>query len=247
MIPKKRGFTLVELLFVISILGIILIIVLASLYSAREKARVASLLRFSSGIYHSLGHATAGMWSFDEGSTTVTDISGNNRTCTLNDGAYLDNNGATGKALYVSGGSYCGDRDKGITPTNRLTVEAFFYPELSTRGVIATEMDYGPTRGFRVYISNGYVICYMVNNDTGAQVQLSAPFSPGEWNHVACTYDSTRARLYVNEKLASSDTFSGYVGDIRKPGIKIGNNPAASSSDFTGYIDRVAVYSDSFQ
>lgn len=62
---KRHGFTLVQLLVVISILGILASIVFMGVSTAREKARMTSLLVLEERIRSSVGQKVLGMWSLD--------------------------------------------------------------------------------------------------------------------------------------------------------------------------------------
>jgi len=100
---SNKGFTLIELLVVISIIGMLASIVLASLNSAREKARIAASMQFEANLYRVYGANAVGIWNFDEGSgTTVADLSGRNNTGTLvGNPVWVD--GIAGKALQFNG------------------------------------------------------------------------------------------------------------------------------------------------
>ena len=51
----NRGFTLIELLVVISIVSLLASVVMASLNTARDKAKAAVTLQFDTSMYHTYG------------------------------------------------------------------------------------------------------------------------------------------------------------------------------------------------
>ena len=62
----REGFTLIELLVVISIIGLISSIAVASLNSARDKARMAAGRQFDAQTSRVAGDMALGIWDFDE-------------------------------------------------------------------------------------------------------------------------------------------------------------------------------------
>ena len=75
---KTRAFTLIELLVVVSIIGVLSSITLVALNSAREKARIASLLQFDANIQRALGDKLIAAYEFSDPSNLATDNSGFN-------------------------------------------------------------------------------------------------------------------------------------------------------------------------
>ena len=79
---SRRAFTLVELMVVISIIGILSSIAVASMGSSRDKARIAAGQQFERSVLNGAGDEILGQWDFDDctgtgiAAATVADISG---------------------------------------------------------------------------------------------------------------------------------------------------------------------------
>ena len=76
---------------------------------------------------------------------------------------------------------------------------------------------------------------------TGAGV-VDAPdaITPGEWRHLAVSYDGALVRLYLDGLLVDSATDST-VGDVTSFALFIGTNPGFNE-DFIGLLDDVFLY-----
>lgn len=130
----KRGFTIIELLVVVSITGLISSIVLGNLTQARQRAVQTAALQFERSVRGSIGDTMVASWDFDEGTGNIArDTSGSGLDGAVNGALYVSpgfNN--TGFGLYFSGSSYVA----GIgTPTGdnlALTVSAWVRPVVNT-------------------------------------------------------------------------------------------------------------------
>lgn len=130
-LKKGHGFTLVELLVIISIVGLVSSVALANLQEARDRARTSAGIQQEASIRSAIGDTSLANWGFDEGSGS-----------TARDGSGVNDGEITG-ATYVSPGSngtgfalnFDGEDDyvtgTGI-PSNSngpVTVTAWVYPE----------------------------------------------------------------------------------------------------------------------
>src|SRR3990167_1560800 len=79
---KLKGFTLIEILVVIAIVGLIISIAMVAVRNSKERARITNVFFFDGIIKRSLGAYSAGIWDFNEGgaATTTQDFSGNGNT-----------------------------------------------------------------------------------------------------------------------------------------------------------------------
>ena len=63
---------------------------------------------------------------------------------------------------------------------------------------------------------------------------------PGQWQHVAATYDGTTVRIYIDGVQAATETFTGNAGDSNT--WKIGAYGSSARGFLDGSVDDVRIY-----
>lgn len=114
---------------------------------------------------------------------------------------------------------------------------------LPTTGIIYVRLWYNGVAGWQwqdyTYMAGagGTTPSLSATNHVLADTRLA----PGQWYHVAGTYDGVTARIYVNGALEKSRTLSATVSDNAFP-FTIGRDAQASYWPFDGKIDEVLVF-----
>jgi prepilin-type N-terminal cleavage/methylation domain-containing protein len=241
---NNRAFTLLELLVVITIIGILASIVVVSMSGSTDSATIAKGKAYAQQVHALLGANAVGVWNFDEGAgTTLTDISGYGNNGTLNKGANgtgLDwvASDIEGTALQFDGmDDYVIVIDSpSISPTSAITVSLWYKGNEVFPGK-------GPlTKGnydYMIYftgttIGNESVSFYIKDSEGTTDTSGSYFFAYNDnvWHQYIGVFDSDWIRLYIDGELVSSK--NSVLTNIRNSSgdLKIGYAWAGYTSAF---------------
>jgi prepilin-type N-terminal cleavage/methylation domain-containing protein len=250
---NNRAFTLLELLVVITIIGILSSIVIVSMSGSTDSATIAKGKTYAQQVHALLGANAAGVWNFDEGTgTTAYDISGYGNNGALNKGAngtgmdWVDSD-IEGTALQFDGvDDYVGfSQNPSLKITDTVTLESWVFATMGT--------------GDHTVVSRGYA--YMMNapysnvieiyghdgvDSTGASISWNWT---DQWIHIIGIIrkynGSWTSRLYVNGELKKEGTSLNFDGPREwGEGISIGRLGGSNWRFFEGLIDEVRIYSE---
>jgi prepilin-type N-terminal cleavage/methylation domain-containing protein len=245
---KQKGFTLIELMVTIAIVGLLVVIALVAFSGQTDKARIAKTLQWSRSIEHLLGADAVGIWTFDEGSgTTAIDSSGYGNDGTIYGASYTtDTPSGHGHALEFNGdGDYVKVSGNNFS-ADGITISAWVY----LTGSDYCHNIFGSVGGSNhfimpMYPSNNWVYFYL-RDDSGMSRSTYTSTSPkNQWLHITETYDGSHMKIYFNgiEQKEATKAITFDYTSIDLSSLKIGERGDISGSSFEGLIDDIRIYS----
>lgn len=248
------GFTLIELMVVISVIGFLAAFAAAYLNEAREKARITRGVQFAASIYHSLGSEAVGVWNFDEGSgSTVIDGSGYGNNGAIYGAVFSQdtpyNKVGSGQGKYslnfdgVNDYINCGNSES-FNFSGEITVSHWIY--------FIEQINSYPTTVSKSYDGTDWgSMCWAVGisankirfGTNGGSYASNTAMDYGKWYHVVFVAGDNLNRLYINGQL-DREVDRAFTRTSTQ-NIVIGNRRFDTSNKYyyTGKIDDVRIYS----
>ena len=236
---RQKGFTLLELLIVITIIGILAGITIISYPGISQKAKLANAIKFSDNVRGSLQPDMVAWWKFDETLGTIAkDSWWNEFHGTVVGATWVE--GIKGNALSFDGNDYVDfGTDSCLTPQSA-TIEVWIKPSAFSQwaGIISNMTAWGT--GLSLQIGTVHNISAMVSG-----TYLSTSWSPQleTWYHILITHNNSNNLniLYVNGKEENRSIRAvNYEANAK---TYIGVFYTTPSLYFRGLIDDVQIYS----
>ncbi|HQP39048.1 MAG TPA: LamG domain-containing protein, partial [Polyangiaceae bacterium] len=144
--------------------------------------------------------------------------------------------GHDGNALKLSASSLVKVPDSTSLNVATLTIEAWINPSSMPSGTRAGILDNDGQYGFFL-MQNGALRCSMsCAIDTPA-----ATVKAGAWQHVACTYDKARVRVFLNGQVKGEVACTGDLGTGNANGTAIGMN-SPDGDVLVGLMDSLRIW-----
>jgi prepilin-type N-terminal cleavage/methylation domain-containing protein len=256
-LPINKAFTLLELLVVITIIGILSSIVVVSMSGGAEEAGISKGKAYAQQVHALLGHEAVIDFNFNEnayntcsGLYDACDTSGYGNHGTFYGDAHFVQSDIDGYALSFDGtGDYvnCGKAMTGLVDfsislwinTSQVAAGSARYNDPAFLG---TKQGSGDSNDFVLTNYNGKIAWYdeLVAGSNSYDTGISV--ADGKWHHIVVTRSGASLSFYIDSVFKGKDT-TGTDG-VRDDDIEIGRALWSGSLYFSGLIDDVRVYSE---
>jgi len=185
------------------------------------------------------------MWLFDqEGQALDTTGKGHDGKA---EGNVIWVDGKFGKAVELDGNSAVIVEHKDDMNLEKFTLVAWVkIPTLPTDWWTIAAKDGWPNRNYGVWLASGTGLAHhswtsgaAPNNNA---INAVTPVTPGEWQHVAITYDMTVSKLYINGVLDAQGDFTD-TPNFTDVQFIVGRT-ANGSYKLVGAVDELALFSE---
>jgi type II secretory pathway pseudopilin PulG len=237
------------LLVVIAIIGLLSSIVLASLSSAKERARLAKVLGFQGAVEKDLAisdiESNIAIFGFDDLSGTVSIIpnrQGNNYGGVATGDIIIDSGVGGGQSIFIDGNDYF-TVDLPVILSS-FTLSIFVKPHES-----ASYVSYDTvfsTNLFRYQITFNNILQIRFNETGGGGVCSGGSIEKSKWSHTLVSYDGSYIRLYQDGELVGKCAKKGLL-NMTSARIGIDGISGIGGTDyFDGNIDNVMFYTEAY-
>ena len=251
--PSNRAFTLLELIVVITIIGILASIVIVSMSGSTNSATIAKGKAYAQQVHALLGSNAVGVWNFDEGTNNtcsatqdVCDISSYGNHGTFYGDTHFVDSDIEGYALSFDGtGDYvdCENNDS-FNIIDKITIEVWIkgYGTIVNKG--------GEPETYSMGIRSNKPVFYReLQGGTNEYLTGATILDINIWHHIVAMDDDTTMKIYVDgNKDLNELSSSGWSAGIDSSSLLIGHIGASGSEIlacgyFSGIIDNVRIYS----
>jgi len=254
--PSQKSFTLLELLVVITIIGILASIVVVSMSGSTDSADIAQILSFSHQVHALLGHEAVLDLNFNENTTDtcpngkdVCDASGYNNNGEISGATYISSP-IDGYALSFNGSSDyvdCGNNLDLNAPTE-VTAEAWvlFNTTSITMSLISKRASWSTPSGYSLMFDyttvngiemRGRQYNYARANDAGLET--------GKWYYIVgiLNDDGSKNKVYINGIDKTTNISKVETLENNTDNVYIGSRPGLTGF-FNGFLDEVRIYAE---
>jgi prepilin-type N-terminal cleavage/methylation domain-containing protein len=254
---KNRAFTLLELLVVITIIGILSSIVIVSMSGSTDSATIAKGKAYAQQIHALLGSNAVGIWNFDEGAVDtcsatedVCDTSGYGNHGTFYGDTHFVDSDIEGYALSFDGTEDyidCGN-DASLNVPTEITIESWvkFSHVIGTQMIISKRAEWSTPSGYSLIFDyttvNGIEVRGRVNNYARA---LNAGLIADTWYHIVgiLSDNGLKNKIYINGINQTTNVSTSEPLENNTSNLYLGSRPGLNSF-FSGLVDDVRIYSE---